>query len=145
MNTQPRPLAAEIARRPAVAAGQPPADLEGLVERLETSLSDLGQSLRLRDPEAIEAHAQNLHQALERALQGFQRAARLGGLPPALRHRLMRASGQVAAQRESMVRATVALDRAMDALMPRDVPSLYGSRGWNGASGGGGSGGQLLG
>jgi uncharacterized phage protein gp47/JayE len=133
MNPLPRSLAPDTSRRPA--------DLEGLVERLETSLSDLGQSLRLRDPEAIEAHAQNLHQALERALQGFQSAARQGGLPPALRHRLMRASGQVAAQRESMVRATVALDRAMDALMPRDVPSLYGSRGWNGSSGGG----QLLG
>ncbi|MGY0195471.1 hypothetical protein ACWA7J_10395 [Leptothrix sp. BB-4] len=133
MNALPRALAPDMSRRPA--------DLEGLVERLENSLSDLGQSLRLRDPEAIEAHAQSLHQALERALQGFQTAARQGGLPPALRHRLMRASGQVAAQRESMVRATVALDRAMDALMPRDVPSLYGSRGWNGASGGG----QLLG
>jgi uncharacterized phage protein gp47/JayE len=142
MNPQTRSLAAELPRRPAIAVGLPAADLEGLVERLEASLADLGQSLRLRDPEAIEAHAQDLHQALERALQGFQTAARQGGLPSALRHRLVRASGQVAAQRESMVRATVALDRAMDALMPRDVPSLYGSRGWNGASAGGG---QLLG
>ncbi|MDP4299132.1 hypothetical protein [Leptothrix discophora] len=142
MNPQTRSPAPALPRRPAVVAGTPPADLEGLVERLEESLAALGQSLRLQDPEAIEGHAQRLHQALERALQGFQTAARQGGLPAPLRHRLMRASGQVAAQRESMVRATVALDRAMDALMPREAPSLYGARGWNGASAGSG---QLLG
>ncbi|WP_242615497.1 hypothetical protein [Sphaerotilus mobilis] len=129
-------------RRPAVMAGPAPAELEGLVEQLETSLAALGQALRLRDADAIEGHAQRLHQSLERAVQGCQRAARQGGLPAPLRHRLVRASGQVAAQRETLVRATVALDRAMDALMPRDAANLYGSRGWSGASAGGG---QLIG
>lgn len=47
---------------------------------------------------------------------------------PALRDRLMRASGLVASQRESLARATAALDRAIDVLMPRSAPaSVYGA------------------
>jgi len=39
----------------------------------------------------------------------------------------MRASGLVASQRESLARATAALDRAIDVLMPRSSPaSVYG-------------------
>jgi hypothetical protein len=45
-----------------------------------------------------------------------------------LRNRLVKASGQVAAQRESLLRATVALDRAIDALMPRENAPVYGQR-----------------
>jgi hypothetical protein len=43
----------------------------------------------------------------------------------ALRSRLVNASGQVAAQRESLARATAALDRAIDALLPAWTPHLY--------------------
>ena len=39
------------------------------------------------------------------------------------------ASGQVAAQRESLARATAALDRAIEVLMPSDAPGLYSSIG----------------
>lgn len=40
----------------------------------------------------------------------------------------MRASGLVASQRESLARATAALDRAIDVLMPRSAPaSVYGA------------------
>ena len=42
-------------------------------------------------------------------------------MPPALRRRLASASGQVAAQRESLARATAALDRAIDVLLPREA------------------------
>jgi hypothetical protein len=115
-------------------AGHTAGDLEGLLSRVESELSSLGDALRLRDSQAIECHAQRLHLALEGAIQAFSRAARNGAIPPPLRTRLVKASGQVAAQRESLVRATVALDRAIDALMPRDAPALYGSRGWTGAS-----------
>ena len=108
-------------------------DLEGLLSQVENELSALGDALRLRDSNAIEGHAQQLHLALERAVQAFHGAARNGAIPAPLRTRLVKASGQVAAQRESLVRATVALDRAMDALMPRDTPALYGSRGWMGS------------
>jgi hypothetical protein len=37
----------------------------------------------------------------------------------------------VAAQRESFARATAALDRAIDVLLPREAPSLYGAYGSN--------------
>jgi hypothetical protein len=105
-------------------------ELESMLSQVETELSALGDALRLRDSNAIEGHAQQLHLALECAVQAFHGAARNGGIPAPLRNRLVKASGQVAAQRESLVRATVALDRAIDALMPRDAPALYGSRGW---------------
>jgi hypothetical protein len=107
-------------------------DLEGMLSRVENELAALGDALRLRDGNAIEGHAQQLQLALERAVQAFHSAARGGGIPAPLRTRLVKASGQVAAQRESLVRATVALDRAIDALMPRDTPAIYGSRGWMG-------------
>ena len=55
----------------------------------------------------------------------FSDAARDGPVPPALRKRLASASGQVAAQRESLARATAALDRAIDVLLPRDAATLY--------------------
>lgn len=104
--------------------------LETLLLAVETELGDLGEALRRRDTGAIESHAQALHRALERAVDGFTRAARAaGGVPPALRSRLVTASGQVAAQRESLARATVALDRAMDVLMPGGSPAVYGAMG----------------
>jgi len=54
---------------------------------------------------------------------------RSGAVPPTLRRRLASASGQVAAQRESLARATAALDRAIEVLMPSDTPGLYSSLG----------------
>ena len=46
-------------------------------------------------------------------------------MPPALRDRLAQASSQVVAQRESLARATAALDRALDVLLPREGAGLY--------------------
>ncbi|HET7864461.1 MAG TPA: hypothetical protein VFL86_08650, partial [Burkholderiaceae bacterium] len=67
--------------------------------------------------------------ALARAVDGFMLASRGGNLPLSLRSRLAVASGKVAAQRESLARATSALDRAIDVLMPRETPpAVYGSR-----------------
>ena len=59
----------------------------------------------------------------------FTQVARSGPVPPELRRRLATASGQVAAQRESLARATAALDRAIEVLMPREAPGLYSSLG----------------
>lgn len=107
-------------------------ELEPLLARVEAELAAMGDALRLRDSAAIETHAQLLHRSLEAAVHAFAGAARHGAIPPALRSRLAQAGGQVAAQRESLARATVALDRAIDVLMPRDAPALYGGRGWVG-------------
>jgi hypothetical protein len=113
-----------------------PGDAAAAAPVLESSLADvesrllaLGAALRARDAAAIDLHAGELHQALAEAVDQFSRAARSGPVPSALRNRLARASGQVAAQRESLARATAALDRAIDVLLPRDSASLYSSWG----------------
>jgi ABC-type transporter Mla subunit MlaD len=108
--------------------------LEDAIASIETRLAALGGALRDRNAAAVESHAQELQRALAGAVQRFSQATRQpGGVPPALRQRLAAASGQVAAQRESLARATAALDRAIDVLMPHDpAPPSYGPQG-NGA------------
>lgn len=100
----------------------------GLEERLsavEMRLAELGNALLARDAAGIDLHASELHKALAGAVNHFADAARHGPVSPALRDRLVQASGQVAAQRESLARATAALDRAMDVLLPREGAALY--------------------
>jgi len=109
-------------------AGHSP-ELEARLTAVETGLTALGNALRARDAVSIDLHAAELHRALESAVSHFSDAARSGPLPPALRNRLASASGQVAAQRESLARATAALDRAIDVLLPRDGLPLYSSAG----------------
>ena len=108
------------------------ADSTGLEARLsavESRLAALGNALRARDPAGIDVHAAELHRALASAVSQFSDAAKNGPLPPALRHRLASASGQVAAQRESLARATAALDRAIEVLLPCDSVPLYSALG----------------
>lgn len=93
--------------------------LEGALGAIEQRLAALGSALQAHDALAIETQALELQRALAQAIQRFAQAARQpGGVPTALRERLARASGQVAAQREALARATAALDRAIDVLMP---------------------------
>lgn len=101
------------------------ADLERLLSAVENELDALGSSMKQHDSALIERHASGLREALTRAIDVFTRAARTGQVPTALRARLMKASGQVAAQRESLMRATVALDSAMDVLLPRTREVVY--------------------
>lgn len=105
------------------------ADLESALAAVEHRLSALGVALCVRDTVGIDLHATELHRALAAAVDQFAQAARRGGVPPDLRHRLANTSGQVAAQRESLARATAALDRAIDVLMPRDGTTLYSTQG----------------
>lgn len=117
-------------------------ELERPLQAVEDCLSALGVALTRQDARAVDEIAEQLHTALSAAVDHFARAARSGGVPPRLRQRLAAASGQVAAQREALARATASLDRAMDVLMPvRVAPaaSLYGALGSterNGSSGG---------
>ena len=104
-------------------------ELEDTLSAVESRLAALGTALRARDAAAIDIEAAELHRALARAVDHFALAARHGTLPPALRRRLVTASGRVAAERESLARATAALDRAIDVLMPRDAATLYSSQG----------------
>jgi hypothetical protein len=103
--------------------------LEEALASVEARLAALGYALRARDTAAIDTQATELHRALAHAVDSFARASRNGGVPPAMRHRLASTSGLVAAQRESLARATAALDRAIDVLMPRDAATLYSAQG----------------
>lgn len=103
----------------------PDADLEIALSAVETRLAALGNALCVRDSASIDLHATELHRALATAIDRFALAARRGSVPAALRNRLASTSGQVAAQRESLARATAALDRAIDVLMPRENAALY--------------------
>ena len=96
---------------------------------VESCLNLLGDALLRRDTQAIEQHAARLHQALAQAITSFSEAARNGSVPPQLRSRLVQAGGKVAAQRESLARATAALDRAIDVLMPGEATGLYSALG----------------
>lgn len=105
-------------------------DLETTLAAVEMQLASLGESLRANDSVAIDRHATELHRALAQAVDHFSKAARNGRVPPPLRERLKLASGLVASQRESLARATAALDRAMDVLMPRErVSGVYSANG----------------
>jgi hypothetical protein len=105
-------------------------ELETTLSAVETQLASLGESLRANDSVAIDHHATELHRALARAVDQFASAARGGAVPPPLRQRLMTAGGLVASQREALARATAALDRAMDVLMPRErASSVYSAKG----------------
>jgi hypothetical protein len=114
-------------------------ELETALAAVEYRLSALGMALCVRDTVGIDLHASELHRALATAVDQFALAARRGSVPPALRHRLANTSGQVAAPRESLARATAALDRAIDVLMPRDSAALYSTLGSADRSARGGS------
>ena len=107
------------------------AALEASIEAVESHLGALGTALRDHDAAAIESHAAALHRALAAAIHRFSHASRhADGVPQPLRQRLALASGQVAAQRESLARATAALDRAIEVLMPAPLAaSVYGTGG----------------
>lgn len=107
----------------------PESNLETALTAVEHRLSALGVALCVRDTVGIDTHATELHRALAAAVDQFALAARRGSVPTALRHRLANTGGQVAAQRESLARATAALDRAIEVLMPRDAAPLYSTSG----------------
>ena len=126
-------------------ATQQAAELERPLQAVEAALSALSLALHRQDAAGVDLVAAQLHAALAAAVDHFSRAARSGGVPMQLRRRLAMASGQVAAQREALARATASLDRAMDVLLPgATVPAsgLYGAHG--GADRNPHSGGPLL-
>lgn len=107
------------------ATGLDTTDLERRLSAVEAEIAALGASMKRHDSALIEQHASGLREALTRAIDGFTHAARAHQVPPAMRARLVRASAQVAAQRESLTRATTALDGAMEVLLPRARAVVY--------------------
>lgn len=98
------------------------AELGTAVRDVEQCVVALADAMRLREPGAIEQSAGDLHQTLADAVQRFRAAARQGPVPEPLRQRLARAGADMASQRESLARATAALDRAIDVLLPDAAP-----------------------
>lgn len=110
--------------------------LERPLRAVEEQLAELSTALQQQDVQQVDQAAARLHQALAAAVEDFSRAARNGGVPPALRTRLARASGQVAAQRDALARATASLDRAIDVLLPRAGNAGSGAAGFYSQMGG---------
>jgi hypothetical protein len=125
-------MALQMSTMPQAVRPQGPiADLEPLLAKVEQRLGDLQSALSVRDMPCIELHAFELQRCLAQAVEHFVQAARQGGVPLELRRRLALASAQVASQRDALARATAALDRAIDVLMPGFgcVPTLYSANG----------------
>lgn len=120
---------------PATLGPATPASLEDALNGVESRLAELGAALRARDASAIELQATELQRDLARAVEQFSRVARSGPIPPALRARLAIAGAGVASQREALARASAALDRAIDVLLPRNGHTLYSNAGGNDRSG----------
>jgi hypothetical protein len=100
--------------------------LEAPLLAVETALAELSLALQRNDLSLLERASGTLHTALAGAVKQFSLAAKNGGVPSPLRHRLALASAQVASQREALARATTSLDRAMDVLIPRQTPGAQG-------------------
>jgi hypothetical protein len=108
-------------------------ELEAVLQRVEQHLDDLQNALGTRDMPCIELHAGELQRALAQAIERFRRAARARTTPLELRRRLALAGAQVTAQRDALARATAALDRAIDALMPASSgAAVYSATGTHG-------------
>ena len=74
--------------------------------------------------------AGELRTAMRGAMGHFAQVQKRGVMPPEIRRRLAMASGQIAAQREALFRATTALDQALDILLPRgDAAAGYAAHG----------------
>lgn len=99
-------------------------ELEEAVKQVEQRLEALGQALQDRSAERLEHEALALQRALGASIDRLGQAARAGEVPPVLRQRMAVATGRVAAQRESLARATAALDRALDVLLPGHAPRV---------------------
>ena len=99
-------------------------ELDDAVTQVEQRLSALNRALCAHDAVGIELCSTELQRALGGAVDQLARSPRGGPMPLELRRRLALAGGLVAAQRESLARATAALDRAIEVLIPPPVASF---------------------
>ena len=120
------------ARRPAQATLPPAAsELEVSLAAVELAIATLGDTLARQDIAAIEAASTTLHDAMRAAMAQFAQVARRGTMPAALRTRFALANGQIAAQREALIRATSLVEQNLEILIPRPMAetSVYSASG----------------
>lgn len=108
------------ARQPAQ-ADLPPhtSELEVSLAAVELAIATLGQTLTRQDIAAVEAASTTLHDAMRAAMTQFAQVARRGTMPIALRTRFAMANGQIAAQREALIRASSMVEQNLEILIPR--------------------------
>jgi hypothetical protein len=106
-------------------------DLEASLSAVELAIAALGHTLAGHDIGAIEAASTTLHDAMRAAMTQFAQVARRGSMPVALRARFAVANGQIAAQREALIRATSLVEQNLEILIPRPMAetSVYSASG----------------
>ena len=112
------------ARSPAQADNTLPPDtseLEVSLAAVELAIATLGHTLTRQDIAAVEAASTMLHDAMRAAMTQFAQVARRGTMPMALRNRFAVANGQIAAQREALIRATSLVEQNLEILIPRPL------------------------
>ena len=122
------------ARHDAPADRTPPpgaSDLEASLAAVELAIATLGHTLTQQDIAAIEAASTGLHDAMRAAMSQFAHLARRGTMPVALRTRFAMANGQIAAQRDALIRATARVEQNLEILIPRPMAetSVYSASG----------------
>jgi hypothetical protein len=122
------------ARHGAPAHDTPPpaaSDLEAALAAVELAIGALGHSLAGQDIAAVESASTSLHDAMRAAMTRFAQVARRGALPVALRTRFALANGQIAAQRDALIRATARVEQNLEILIPRPMAetSVYSAAG----------------
>lgn len=104
-----------------------PSTLPPLLAELEATLTRVQQALSQRDAAQLEQQAAAVQRLMAAALSQAQ--APQAPMDAALRRRLAACGAQMAAQRQALFRATSALDRAIEVLMPAEPTGLYGDSG----------------
>ncbi|MBN8503850.1 MAG: hypothetical protein J0L58_05210 [Burkholderiales bacterium] len=107
-----------------------PSTLSPLLTELETALCRVQQALSQRDTALLEQQAAAVQRLMVAALSQAQAMQALQApMEAGLRRRLAACGAQMAAQRQALFRATSALDRAIETLMPAEPVGLYGDSG----------------
>ena len=106
-------------------------ELEVSLAAVELAIATLGHTLTQQDIAAIEAASTTLHDAMRAAMAQFAQLARRGTMPVALRTRFALANGQIAAQREALIRAMSLVEQNLEILIPRPMAetSVYSASG----------------
>ena len=124
----------ENAARPLAQGNALPPDtseLEVSLAAVELAIATLGTTLTRQDIAAVEAASTTLHDAMRAAMAQFAQVARRGTMPIALRTRFAMANGQIAAQREALIRASSLVEQNLEILIPRPMAetSVYSASG----------------
>ncbi len=110
-------------------------DVEAALVAVDHSLSALQSALHAGSAQSLELEAAAVHHSLACAAKTLKRASMEHRLSKSAQHRMALIRARVTAQRDTVARATAALDRAMHSLAseggesPRAAASVYSAQG----------------